>query len=294
MHNRYLRLVCLSLLLGIFGFAGAGQSSEENVVGVPVIDDLNEESMRDLWESTGGVRPDGEDLTSLAGAEEILNPPNEYHYAAFGKPDPFVKPFAPPVRTRDTNHDRDGGDAIGKNKEGYEIPLVSALQVSLHLLQIKGIWEIGGGERKALIAVVGEKGNTAMQGLIAKVGDPIGLAGKIIKIEKNSVVTRQYRLREDGSREFEDVVLTLGTSIPNRSAPEAMRKGRVILSPGKEPQLQYDNLPLMPASAAVPAPGELQNQQAPLNTKTPQTNMPLSGAVQPVTSESTPIDSVKR
>lgn len=232
---------------------------------------LGDEAAKALWESTpsDGAAAEGEDQTALSGTEEILNPPDEYHYAAFGKPDPFVKPIAPPPESVRTTRDGDTEQSNDPNKpkDSYEIPLVSALQVSLNLLRVKGIWEVGGGERKALIGVIGSSPTSALQGLITKVGDPIGLSGKIIKIEENAVITRQYRLREDGSREFEDIALTLGTTIPgnNANAPEKQRKGKVILNPGKSPVVKFDDEPLVPAPVSNPTTPATGASQLPTN-----------------------------
>ncbi len=231
---------------------------------------LDDMSMKDIWDSASSEPAVGSDTSGLTGAEEILNPAEEYHYAAFGRSDPFVRPTYVPAANPGLATGQAGDTAGGD----LEIPLVSALQVSLNLLRVRGIWEISGGERKALIAVSG--GSAAMQGLVAKVGDPIGLSGKIISIDANSVVTRQYKIRADGSREFEDVVLRLGPEIAANAAGADARKGKIILSPGRDPQLQLERDPTAPATEIPVAPAA--------NTLPNQTTPPISTSGSPPTS----------
>ena len=218
-------------------------------------DELKDKDLQ-IWDSTKASGFDGDDITQMVRVEEIIEPPSEYRYAAFGKTDPFTPP-----------HQSFAESAAATN---FEIPVVSPLQQSIDSLEVRGIWELSSGERRALI-VTPDK-----QGIVAKVGDPIGLSGKILKIFDNKLSTRQYTIREDGSREFEDRFLWLG--LPE----ESEQKKKIILTPGKDPMMDVDGklVPLITKDGAAPSSGGINSLQmispATSSKSLPQLNQPTS------------------
>lgn len=173
---------------------------------------LAKEGEASVWDSTGKFQdPDvlGEDVSSWFELENVAEPVGIYRYSSFGKEDPFMAPVAPVVSEAQTS---------------IEIPIVSPLQVSMGSLKVVGVWSLDDGTRRAL--VMGGNG----QGVIAKIGDPIGLAGKIIDINHNGIMTRQFRLRSDGAREYSDVNLPF-----NSESTTQTDASRVVLNPGQAP-----------------------------------------------------------
>src|SRR5690606_31519719 len=128
-------------------------------------------------EITGGVR-----------VEDIVEPPSEYRYAAFGKPDPFVPPMVV---------SEDGVDGPGP----IEIPIVSPLQLfPIGQLRVVGIWQLSSGERKALIMAPPRESQSS-QGIIVKNGDPVGQrGGRILAIGDDFLTVREFTLAPDGTR----------------------------------------------------------------------------------------------
>lgn len=166
--------------------------------------------------------------------EELVEPPVDYHYSAFGRPNPFVKPDQMdgdmvkevPIAPEDPSIRDQSNNTKSKSKSksrGAEIPVISPLQrYPLESLQVKGIWLLDGGLKKSLIMT------PQREGVIVKVGDPIS-AGKVMDIHKDHVVVRQYRIRRDGAREYEDSELYLGTY-------KADERSFVKLKPGMDPE----------------------------------------------------------
>jgi Tfp pilus assembly protein PilP len=167
--------------------AGNGASAEVKQTAAA----SGEESGDDTWESyTGNQSTVARDVTGGMRVEDIVEPLNDYAYAAFGKADPFIAPYF-----RQKNIDF-----------SLDVPIVSVLQTfELKDLQIAGIWQSYGGERKALMMTLDKK-----IGVEIVKGDPIGRkAGKVMEIRPESVVVREYYITRDGTREFEDVELLL-------------------------------------------------------------------------------------
>ena len=99
--------------------------------------------------------------------------------------------------------------------------MISPLQrYPLEQLHVKGIWLLDDGTKKAIVMT------PSQEGVIVKVGDPIS-AGKILDIKKNRIVVRQYKIRRDGAREYDDEDLYLGPS-------SADRKQFISLKPGEK------------------------------------------------------------
>ncbi len=253
-----------SLLVGVIFISGTPVRAQEVPAGAPEQDELLPETMQPIEDGAAGAtnaptRSDrtwdsardtqsGEDLSGVVRVEDIVEPPAEYHYAAFGRPDPFQPPSA--QLTQQMRQAR-GGELQ------YGIPVVNSLQVPLDQLTVRGIWQLSNGERRALVIVLpqdllnagangrggftqrplGGRGNAAgeaEEGVVAKVGDPIGPSGKILEILSDRVVTRQYKLQRDGVRAFDDISLFLG-------GPDAVQRldadKTYVLAPGKDPQL---------------------------------------------------------
>ncbi|MEZ4742702.1 MAG: pilus assembly protein PilP [Bdellovibrionota bacterium] len=135
-------------------------------------------------------------ITKGVRVEDIVEPPTQYRYAAFGKSDPFV----PPMLNR-----------RNLPSSSLEIPIVSVLQrYRIDSLVVVGLWELSTGERKALIMTPKE------EGIIVKVGDPIGnKGGKVFNIEDTFLKVREFTLAPDGTRQFEDSLMYLGNEHPD-------------------------------------------------------------------------------
>ncbi len=211
-------------------------TEEAATVDVVDLSDVDIEEVEEDWESTPD-RP-AEDITRSIRIEDIVEPPSDYHYASFDRPNPFQAPDLNIIDRMAEGAGLNGvagggtanGDpvagaeaAAGKLVYGAEIPMISALQnFALKDLRLKGIWQSDAMERRAIVMT------PKREGIIVKVGDPIA-AGKILEINKEYLVVREYRIKSDGAREYEDKEMYLGP------APIKGR-GVIKLDPGKEPQ----------------------------------------------------------
>lgn len=203
--------------------------------------------------------------------ENIVEPTGEYRYASFGKPNPFM----PPLKLIEEGAGPDGdmnpasdlamagitaavntppGDATaekgvdGVSGRSQEIPVVSTLQkYPLANLELKGVWQLDNGEKRAIVMTPNK------EGIIVKASDPIS-AGKVLEINRDHLVVRQYRLREDGVREFADQNLYLG---------DAVRKEKtyVRLVPGKDPEFtpEQTNKESVPKATGIVKQGPATN-----------------------------------
>lgn len=144
--------------------------------------------------------------------EDIVEPNSEYHYSSYRKIDPFQ-----PVIIEN----------VSDKKSIYEISVISPLQDDLSKLSVKGILELKDGTKKALIQTADG------QAVVATIGDPIGPSGKIIDINSNGVMTRQFKLKADGTREYDDILLAIGEQ-------QKQSKGKIIIEPGKDPLIKTD------------------------------------------------------
>jgi len=144
------------------------------------------------WDSTGqGKTSAAEEVTAGVRVEDIVEPTTDYRYASFGKSDPFL----PPEKKADNS-------AVVS-----EVPIVSPLQrFGLSELKLVGVWQLPTGERKAMIMTPKE------EGIIIHAGDPIGKrSGKILSIHEEHIVAREFTVAPDGTRQFEDIPVTLGS-----------------------------------------------------------------------------------
>ena len=156
-----------------------------------------------------------QDVTMGVRVEDIVEPPTDYQFAAFGKGDPFV----PPLYLKED---------IASAVDPIEIPIISPLQRHpIANLVVAGIWENADGTRKALILVPDA---ASPVGIVSRKDDPIGInGGRILAINKESVTVREFRLAPDGTRQYDDKQLTLDrTGMPE--APQV--GGSILIRPG--------------------------------------------------------------
>ena len=90
-------------------------------------ENLDGEVFGDSWDSYT-EKPEelaADDVTKRIRVEDIVEPPSEYHFAAFGKDDPFVPPL------------------IAQEVNSIEVPIISPLQ--RHPLSAMGLTGVWGG-----------------------------------------------------------------------------------------------------------------------------------------------------
>jgi Tfp pilus assembly protein PilP len=152
-----------------------------------------------------------DNVTEGIRIEDIVQPQNEFHFSSFGKADPFV----PPVTLDDIT--KQGEDII-------EVELKSVLQKHpLLALKVAGVWQVG-TIRKALVTT------PTNEGVVVEEGDPMGLrGGKVISVQDDHVVVREFDLVADGTRQFEDIKVYLFGRKPKNN-------GKIVFKPGAEPQ----------------------------------------------------------
>ena len=230
---------------------GKGAAGGNPLTGDKEATPANWDSYSDLKHNTSVAK----EVTNGVRVEDIVEPPTDYHYASFGKSDPF----SPPVVVRDAVIAPEAASAL-------EIPLVSPLQrYPLESMQLVGIWQLKSGERKAMV-MVREGTGLASVGVIVKTGDLMGSSGgKIIGIGDDFVNVREFTLALDGTRRFEDKQLLLS----KRSDDDVATKIRFVPGDAK-PQIisERDN-------AVVPPP--LADDEAATKGK-PKGKVPRSAA----------------
>lgn len=187
-----------------------------------------------LWESYDSENSASvaQEVTRGVRVEDIVEPPSDFRFAAFGKPDPFI----PPLMARELSAD------VGTTVDPLEIPIVSPLQrLPLASLSVVGIWELATGERKAMI--MGRDVSGAQQGIIVKNGDPVGnKGGKILSIADDFLTVREFTLAPDGTRQYDDQQMTMS------GHQEEDVGGKIRFMPGQaETQIIMDD-----GSAATP------------------------------------------
>lgn len=187
--------------------------------GAPKAAAGEDEASGPTWESYNSEMSESvaQEVTKGVRVEDIVEPPTDYRYAAFGKADPFV----PPVVTRD------GRVSTTPGVDPLEIPIVSPLQrFNLADLAVVGVWQLATGERKAMIMARSDGG--AAQGIIVKNGDPVGnRGGKILGISDSYVTVREFTLAPDGTRQYEDQQLFMSGAGEDPT-------GRIRFTPGEK------------------------------------------------------------
>ncbi len=190
-----------------------GEPAEENASA-----EAETEQIGPVWDSyNDNMKSVAQEVTKGLRVEDVVEPPTEYHYAAFGKPDPFVAPML----TRES--------ATAAAISGLEVPIVSPLQRhEIRVLRLVGIWQLKSGERKALILTPqGEEGSNEA-GIIVRNGDSVGnRAGKILAIGDSFLTVREFKLAVDGTRQYEDIQMLMGIRDPS-TIP-----GKIKFTPGE-------------------------------------------------------------
>jgi hypothetical protein len=183
---------------------------ETDVNGNAPLDAMTEDpGASETWESysdVGGTSV-AQEVTKGIRVEDIVEPPSDYRYAAFGKPDPFVPPLL-------------AADDIAA-PEALEIPILSPLQrcgLNDMATSLVGIWQMPSGERKAMIMVPNAcyppttgNGRNPNVGVVIRTGDPIGnRGGKVLGIGRDYLIVREFTLAPDGTRQYDDRQIYLG------------------------------------------------------------------------------------
>lgn len=193
--------------------------AEETSTKVLDLNQIDMEQVEDNWDSGGPatrINPDAN-----LKIKDIVEPTSEYTYASFGKQDPFALPSSllGPQSTLDEAADSTTRAAVGSK----EITVTSPLQgYPLSALVVRGVWQTAEGEFRAVIQT------PKREGVVVKLGDPIS-SGKILTIEKDSIMVRLYKLRNDGVREYDDSRMSFG-------ATPKVSRSTIKLEPGKEAQ----------------------------------------------------------
>ncbi len=211
-----MRLTFLSWFWLLGGFSPLSAQQESAGVSVLDLNDIDLEQSEENWQNVPPSQ--ATDVTKSVTIEEIIEPTMEYRYSPFGKADPFLRP-----NLRQTIAEGNSNDPNAKPSSGTEIPMVSPLQgYPLDDLEIKGVWVLQNGSARAVVMT------PKKEGIVVKEGDPIA-AGKILSIARQRMVVRQYRIRDDGVREFEDTELPIGLS-------KDTDRGVIKFAPGKKPE----------------------------------------------------------
>ncbi len=158
--------------------------------------------------------------------EDIIEPTSEYKYSGSRKKNPFI----PQVVIGRAGQQKD------LNPNDVEIPIINPLQsFAVNQLSVIGVWEGDDGVWKALIQT------PTNQGIETKLGDPAGNSGgRIMTITPDSVVVREFSVRADGTREYRDKPLYMGSDKPQGDSSSI--GGRVILRPGSTtPEIESPN-----------------------------------------------------
>lgn len=209
-----------------------------------------------------------EDLTGGVRVEDIVEPTAEYHFASFGKGDPFSPPPEQPKGSSSMIF-RPADDAARLSSAATrEEVLKSKLQrYKLDELKIVGMWRAEGESRKALILTPEGQGVTVQE------NDPITPGGKIARIEKDRLVVRMYSIDIDGTQKSRDEFLAF------TKGREAEDTGKIVMRPGKEAEFISDRRPL-PETPAAGLPS--------LNPPLPSN--PMNGSMAPPTMPATSRD----
>lgn len=200
---------------GRLKIANSEESAAPDASGENVVND----APADNWDSAS-KRFDQQDpantVTKGVRVEDIIEPTAEYRYVSGRRKNPFVP-------------DVIKGRSI-KQKEldpnDVEIPIINPLQsFDVKQLSVIGTWESSESGWKALIQT---PSNT---GIETKLGDPAGNSGgRIVSISPEAVIVREFSVRADGTREYRDVPLYMGSD--KQRTDDGQIGGRVILRPG--------------------------------------------------------------
>ncbi len=160
------------------------------------------------------------EVTKGLRVEDVVEPTADFHFAQFGKSDPFIPPLTLSPQKR--------AEVI--QASGIEIPIVSPLQrFDIPELTLIGVWQLSSGERKGMI-MTPQGGGDGGLGIIVRVGDPIGKrGGKIIAIANDYLTVREFSLALDGTRQYEDQQMYMG-----RWSSGLEVNGKIKFNPGQK------------------------------------------------------------
>ncbi len=238
------------------------ETASQGATKDPAILNANDKAEEQAWDSSIGYEDASRialDVTNGIRIKDIVQPSAEYHFASFGRPDPFL----PQIRLN-----RKESKNLKESDPGYEeIQVTSILQkYSIADLVVVGIWSPKNAAKKALVSTpVGE-------GVVVQMGDSIGMkAGKVIAISDDSVSVREFEISFDGTRQFQDLKLWISGKKPKEN--EFIRLGvqeqRKEASDGGEPQRPVTPMPsatsFMPPPNLLPLPpaGAMNPQNMP-------------------------------
>jgi Tfp pilus assembly protein PilP len=193
-------------------------NQSDEVLGGEEQQESEEEQIGPVWDSyTDNMKSVAQEVTKGLRVEDVVEPPTEYHYAAFGKPDPFVAPMLALE------------SVASSSVSGLEVPIVSPLQRhEISALKLVGIWQLRSGERKALILTPSGGEGSTDAGIIVRNGDSVGnRAGKILAIGDSFLTVREFRLAADGTRQYEDIQMLMGAKDPSATP------GKIRFTPGQ-------------------------------------------------------------
>ncbi len=198
------------------------EQNEDQNIDVIDLSDINFEEKESEWKSRNESDEESEDSSII---DEIIENTEDYSYAGFKRPDPFREPTMDEMKKAYLIQEarfKDAPEAL-VDENGREIPMVSPLQYhELHKLKLKGIWINAKGDPRAMILTPNN------EGVIIKKGDPIS-AGKVLDIDQEKVLVRQYRVLVDGSRTYDDLGLYL-------NQPKEKLGGTIVFEAGKDVQ----------------------------------------------------------
>ncbi len=141
------------------------------------------------WESRGEYDPELGSPVKDITVKDIVESPMDYVYSGYGKEDPFLAPNESiGIRNTTTIPNR------------VEIPIVSVLQkYNLTEMRLEGVWLAKKNARRALIRTPKD------EGVVVSLGDYAGAhGGKVVDIQEDRVVVREFRIAPDGTRLFQD------------------------------------------------------------------------------------------
>jgi Tfp pilus assembly protein PilP len=235
--------LCLMLVWGMAPRAFANEKEKRPAksgdVPPPPPPDNDAAGLDDGGDEAEPVREFGapvQELPPNTRVEDIIEPSADYHYAGFGRPDPFQ----PPVSVQAVVPD------------AVEIPIVSPLQrYPLKELKLVGVWMRAQGDRKALVMT------PANEGIIVKAGDPVGSGGgKVLSIGDSWMLVREFLLAEDGTRQFTDSRIIFESK--SDSSASGSGRGSIVITPGSSrPQL------ILPAGSSPSAVAPVPANQVP-------------------------------
>ncbi len=238
-----LKILGMGPFMLMLSFRGATAFGKDTQPKTRVVD-LNQidlEQVEDNWENTPANAP--VNLNGGLKIKDIVEPSNEYTYASFGKPDPFAYPqYRSKLAAGNGQETEAGAGATIGIISSNEIAIRSPLQAyPIDVLKVKGVWQLADGDMRAVVMT------PKNEGVVVKNGDPMS-SGKVLKIDKDALVVRLYRLRKDGVREFDDKLIPFGVQTHQE-------RGIIKLAPGKVAQFPGMDSPadsVVPEGAAFP------------------------------------------